>query len=74
LWLSPPPPCDQLKLAATEAEEGLELELGEFTREVAQAQVRCLPALHRRCSSWIGKQPKIRPAAVNSNPFEINNL
>jgi hypothetical protein len=53
-----PPSFDQLKLGTTEAEEGLQLEPGELTREVAQAQVRCLPALHRRCSSCLAKQPK----------------
>jgi len=33
------PPRDQLKLIAAEAEEGLQFELGELTREVAQAKV-----------------------------------
>ena len=33
------PPRDQLKLIAAEAENGLQFELGELTREVAQAKV-----------------------------------
>jgi hypothetical protein len=65
---------DQFELGTTEAEEGLQFELGEFTRQVAQAEVRCLPALHLHRSSSLGKQPKIRRAEPNSNPREINNL
>ena len=44
------PPRDHLELIAAEAEEGLQLERGELTREVAQAKVGRLPALHRRRS------------------------
>jgi hypothetical protein len=69
-----PPALDQFELGTSEAEKGLQLELGEFARQVAQAQVRCLPALHRRGSSCPGMQPKIRRAGPNSNAREINNL
>ena len=44
------PTRDQLKLIAAEAEKSLQLEFGELTREVAQAKVGRLPALHRRRS------------------------
>ena len=68
------PARDQFELGTTEAEEGLQFELGEFTRQVAQAQVRCLPALHLHRSSSLGKQPKIRRSEPNRNRCEINNL
>jgi hypothetical protein len=68
------PARDQFELDTTEAEEGLQFELGEFTRQVTQAQARCLPASHLHRSSSLGKQPKIGPAELNSSPCEISNF
>jgi hypothetical protein len=59
---------DQLTFGSTVAEEGLKLELAERAREVALAQVGCLPALHCESSSS-AQASTIRPAQWNINAF-----
>ena len=44
------PPRDHLELIAAEAEKCLQLEPRELARQVAQAKIGRLPALHRRRS------------------------
>jgi Putative transposase len=69
-----PAPFDQLPLSAAEGEEGLQLERGDLARQVTQAQVRCVPALHRRRSPRVERQAKIRLATANSKCRGINDL
>jgi hypothetical protein len=55
-------PRDQLSLVAAEAEERLQLELAELVRQVTQAEVRRLPALHCRDPSQFRGRKRYRAA------------
>ena len=69
-----PAPLDQFALGSAEGEEGLQFERGDLARQLPQAQVRCVPALHSRRSPRVEMQAKIRRAAVNSKRSRINDL
>jgi hypothetical protein len=48
------PPRDEFEFGAAETEKGLQLELADVARHVAQAQIGRLPALHCCAPSQFG--------------------